>query len=572
MSVPLGQRGLRRPHEARQRAPAAARPRPTRRAGAGRAAAAAADGGAAAAADALLAPAYALAGRPGAPRLVGRRLQLNPFSGAADAVAARAAEADLRFAAVVDRRRWAPAAIAAAAAALGLGLCDPLRLLLAGLPQPLQSLLWRAAGVEVEGPLWAAAAAAAALPAAAYAARSWLVAQTALASAAAEAVPRLKALQGRPRAARAARVAAASRGLSWTIVALRAALLCVAAAGAASAAGSAAPQVATVAAAAAAAVGATVLAYLPQVLSAVGALAPEQQQQQQRRRRHAGAGAGAASFALEASWLLSAAAAAAAGSALALWPALAAASAALAAGSLLGLHRAVLLPRLAAVSAAAGDEALVQVRIRLDTARAPFDDTRDTLRSGLRVRVGRPAPGGGEGGGKGGGGEGVGGSAGVSRSGSSSALDALARSVGGALGPRALDAAAAMPGAHWRPLAPLIEAALPGALLGETVSIPFTNGAPAAPDAGGAEAGAPLYRSRALVWWQPLEDVTAKFGGRVPEAGEAFLYPVNPEGAWLWTAVRAVGTDHVELDANMGTEGQRLVMEAEVVEIVRGGR
>jgi hypothetical protein len=260
--------------------------------------------------------------------------------------------------------------------------------------------------------------------------------------------------------------------------------------------------------------------------------------------------------ALEAAWLAATAAAAAPAGAAA-WLPLVLASAAAAAAALFGMHDALLRPRLAAVAAEEGDEAVVQVSIRLETSSAALDDTRDTIRSGLRVRVGAPAEGG------------------------PATAWAGSAAAAAALGPRALDALVAAPGSHWRPLVPLIEAALPGALLGEVVSVPFVNGGASSSSYVNADPDflaqqeAPLYRNRELCWWQPAADVAAKFGGRVPDAGEVFLFPVNGRGAWLWTAVRAVGSEHVELDANYGTEGQALVMEVEVVEIVkrpRGGQ
>jgi hypothetical protein len=76
--------------------------------------------------SALLAPAYMTAGPPGAPRLLNRRLRLNPFTTAADEVEAQAGGVDLWFAAAVDRRSWAPGAAAAAGVALGLVRGRPL--------------------------------------------------------------------------------------------------------------------------------------------------------------------------------------------------------------------------------------------------------------------------------------------------------------------------------------------------------------------------------------------------------------------------------------------------------------
>lgn len=276
---------------------------------------------------------------------------------------------------------------------------------------------------------------------------------------------------------------------------------------------------------------------------------------------------------LEAAWAAAAVAAVATARSPIPWAPLAAAAAAAATAALISVHHSLLRPRLASVMAVEGDEATVHVSIRLDSSSAAFDNTRLTLRRGMRVRVGAPPS--------------------ARDSGSESDSEGSGSSGGGlrrsrssgelALGPHTLDAAVALPGSHWKRLAPLIEAALPGALLGEVISVPFFNGggsgasgaSPVSPGDGVAPPGdavvtAPLYRNRELCWWQPLADVKAKFGGQVPEAGEAFLYPVNTTGAWLWTIVKAVGTEHVELDANFGTEGQVVVMEVEVVEILRG--
>lgn len=496
----------------------------------------------------LLAPAYGFIGRPGSPSLVNRRLQLNPFSTLVNGISAAGSAADLRISAAVDRYQWAPTAAAGAGIALGLGLCNPWALLSAGVPSGVQAAIWRAINVDTQGIAWSALAAALGLAPAAYAIRSWLLAQAALAQGMSGALPHLAALQGRPRMARLAQMVAGSRGLTYGLAAARGALVFMAA-GALSAGGATACAVAMALAAA--------LALLPELFSAAGALCKERRQQQ----IGLATGAVAASLALEAAWCLATAAAAAVPGGLlaAAWAPLGAA--ALAAGSLAALHHLLLQPRLAAFAAAAGDEATVQVRIRLESSSAPFDDSRHTLPGGLCVRVGGALGSGAEqqsSSGFGGGGSG-----------------------GGALGQRALDAEEAIPGSQWQPLVPIIELALPGALLGEVVSIPFENitsvtmvGGEAGAQQGSAEGAekvvsAPLYRSRGLCWWQPVSDVAAKFGGRVPEAGEAFLYPVNNEGAWLWTSVRAVGTDHVELDANYGTEGHTLVMEVEVVQITK---
>jgi hypothetical protein len=473
------------------------------------------------------------------------------------------------------------------------GLCNPGLLLGQGLAPGLQAALWRATGLDAQGALWGAAAGAAALPAAAYAARAWVAAQLRIGEGAAAALARLE--RGGA-AAEAARRAAGGRGAPWGLALLRAALVSTAAAAAARAAAAAvagaAPPLAALVAGGAAAVGAIALAWLPAVLAAAGLLAPQakqqqkQRQQQQQQQQHGSGGVAALSLGLEAAWGL-AAAAAAAGAALSPWAPLAAGGAAAAAAALCGLHAALLAPAAAAAAAAAGDEALVHVRVRLDSSTAAFDDSRDTLRAGLRVRVG----------GRGADGGGPDAAAALPPPPPGRGPLAALGGVSGGLGPLALDAVAARPGSQWLPLVPLIEAALPGALLGETVRVPFFNGGtgasdPAdlqarysslprvlAPPGTGPEAPAvnappgvvppaPLYRSRQLCWWQPLEEVKAKFG-RAPEAGEAFLYPVNGDGAWLWTAVRAVGTEHVELDANFGTEGQTLVMEVEVVELVK---
>jgi hypothetical protein len=75
---------------------------------------------AAADAAALLAPGYATTGRPGTPRLLNRRLRVNPFTTLADEAAAAGGALDVWLSAAVDRHRWAPAAAAAAGAALGL--------------------------------------------------------------------------------------------------------------------------------------------------------------------------------------------------------------------------------------------------------------------------------------------------------------------------------------------------------------------------------------------------------------------------------------------------------------------
>ncbi len=379
------------------------------------------------------------------------------------------------------------------------------------------------------------------------------------------------------------------------------------------AAAAAPPQLLAAASTGAAAAAAAALAFLPQLLSSAGALAPEQQQRQQQlaagsssSSSSSSSAVGGYSLALEAAWAAAAVGATlpASGPAAAPWLPLVAASAAAAAAALAALNRALLAPRLAAVAAADGDEALVQVRIRLDSSPAPFDDSRETVKSGLRVRVGRRGSAAQSFDEESGGGEGGAAAAGVASV--FGAVDARSR---GALGPRALDAVSSVPGSQWLPLVPLIEAALPGALIGEVVSVPFLNGGLGVSDPGSLAAAAaaalasdparrgaatssskqsdaaaaaaatasaglsavPLYRNRQLCWWQPLPDVVEKFGGRTPEAGEAFLYPVNASGAWLWTAVRAVGSEHVELDANLGTEGQRLVMEVEVCEIVRAG-
>jgi hypothetical protein len=85
-----------------------------------RAAAAAAGAGADAAAT-LVAPAYATVGTPGSPRLLGRRLRLNPLSTALDELASKMGTLDLWFAAAIDRHaRSAVAAAVAAGLALGL--------------------------------------------------------------------------------------------------------------------------------------------------------------------------------------------------------------------------------------------------------------------------------------------------------------------------------------------------------------------------------------------------------------------------------------------------------------------
>jgi hypothetical protein len=97
------------------------------------------------------------------------------------------------------------------------GLCNPAALLAGGVPPGLQLALWRATqgSLETQGGAWGLVAAAAALPFAVYAARSWLTAQAVLARGVAGALPRLRALQGQSELAQAVQYVAGSRGLAW---------------------------------------------------------------------------------------------------------------------------------------------------------------------------------------------------------------------------------------------------------------------------------------------------------------------------------------------------------------------
>lgn len=94
------------------------------------------------------------------------------------------------------------------------GLCDPGALFSNGLPQGLQLAVWRAAGADTQGALFGALCAAICAPLAAYALRSWLLAQAAVSRGAASALLRL-ATGGRPAVARFAQAVTGSRGLFW---------------------------------------------------------------------------------------------------------------------------------------------------------------------------------------------------------------------------------------------------------------------------------------------------------------------------------------------------------------------
>ena len=110
------------------------------------------------------------------------------------------------------------------------------------------------------------------------------------------------------------------------------------------------------------------------------------------------------------------------------------------------------------------------------------------------------------------------------------------------------------PEGRWAGLIPDLAAAVEGCSLGEEREFTVVN------------VDGLRYYNPSYCWWQELEDVQRKFKGRVPEAGEVFKYAVA-EGCWLDTQVKAVGSRHVEFDANYGLEGQPLVVKVKVLKL-----
>jgi hypothetical protein len=111
------------------------------------------------------------------------------------------------------------------------------------------------------------------------------------------------------------------------------------------------------------------------------------------------------------------------------------------------------------------------------------------------------------------------------------------------------------PQSRWVALWPALAQNLPERYLGEEFTVVVDNGD-----------RAPYYNP-AYCWWQPLSDYKEKFR-RQPESGEVFKYEVR-EGCWLDTQITAVGTHFVQLDANAGLVGQRLLFKVRVVSLTK---
>jgi hypothetical protein len=111
------------------------------------------------------------------------------------------------------------------------------------------------------------------------------------------------------------------------------------------------------------------------------------------------------------------------------------------------------------------------------------------------------------------------------------------------------------PQSRWVALWPALAQGLPGRYLGEEFTVVVDNGD-----------RAPYYNP-AYCWWQPLSDYKEKFR-RQPESGEVFKYEVR-DSCWLDTQITAVGTHFVQLDANYGLVGQRLLFKVRVVSLTK---
>lgn len=110
---------------------------------------------------------------------------------------------------------------------------------------------------------------------------------------------------------------------------------------------------------------------------------------------------------------------------------------------------------------------------------------------------------------------------------------------------------------RWSSFLPALSDALQGMYVGETRQVTCFN-----PRVGG-------YFDPSFCWWQPKEDVLKKFGGRTPECGDVFFYPVRDD-CWLQAQVSTVGERFVEVDANYGVAGQDVVLDVQLVKLIKG--